>query len=111
MESGTLRLLASAYATRLPDFTDTPTIAEQGFPGFGLSAWLSVVTPAGTPKARNERLSAELVKIVQTPEIAHKYAVLGALPRVMTTDDFHAFVQVEFVRWGGIVKAAGAKVD
>jgi tripartite-type tricarboxylate transporter receptor subunit TctC len=111
VESGTLRLLASAYATRLPDFADTPTIAEQGFPGFGLSAWLSVVTPAGTPKARIERLSAELVKIVQTPEIAHKYAVLGALPRVMTTDDFHAFVQVEFVRWGGIVKAAGAKVD
>jgi len=95
----------------LPDFANTPTIAEQGFPGFSLSAWLGVVAPAGTPKARVERLSGELVKIVQMPEIAHKYATLGALPRVMGTDDFHAFVQAEFVRWGAIVKAAGAKVE
>jgi tripartite-type tricarboxylate transporter receptor subunit TctC len=111
VEAGTLRLLASAYGTRLPDFADTPTIAEQGFPGFSLSAWLGIVTAAGTPKARVERLSDELVKIVQTPEIAHKYAALGALPRVMGMDEFHAFVQVELVRWGAIVRASGAKVE
>jgi tripartite-type tricarboxylate transporter receptor subunit TctC len=109
--SGALRLLASAYGTRLPDFADTPTIAEQGFPGFNLSAWLGVVAPAGTPKARTERLSVELTRIVQTPEITQKYATLGALPHNMGADDFHAFVQAEFVRWGAIVKASGAKMD
>jgi tripartite-type tricarboxylate transporter receptor subunit TctC len=111
VESGALRLLASAYGTRLPDFADTPTIAEQGFPGFSLSAWLGIVAPVGTPKARIERLSVVLTKIVQTPEITQKYAALGALPHIMGADDFHAFVQAEFVRWGTIVKASGAKVD
>jgi tripartite-type tricarboxylate transporter receptor subunit TctC len=111
VQSGTLALLASAYGTRLPEFADTPTIAEQGFPDFRLSAWLGIVAPAGTPKARVERLSAELVKIVQTPEIAQKYAALGALSRTMGADEFHAFVQAELTRWGAIVKASGAKVD
>jgi tripartite-type tricarboxylate transporter receptor subunit TctC len=111
VESGALRLLASAYGTHLPDFADTPTIAEQGFPGFSLSAWLGVVAPAGTPQARSARLSLELTKIVQTPEIKQKYAALGALPHNMGVDDFHAFVQAEFVRWGAIVQASGAKMD
>jgi tripartite-type tricarboxylate transporter receptor subunit TctC len=111
VQSGRLRLLASAYGTRLPDFADTPTIAEQGFPGFSLSAWLGIVAPAGTPKARVERLSAELVKIVQTPEVAQKYAGLGTIARTMGADEFRAFVQSEYARWGAIVKASGAKVD
>lgn len=111
VESGRLRLLASAYGTRLADLAETPTIAEQGFPDFSLSAWLGVVVPAGTPKARAERLSIELVKIVQTQEIAHKYAALGTLPRNMGAEEFQAFVQAEYARWGAIVRAAGVKLD
>ena len=111
VQSGALQLLASAYGTRLPEFPDTPTIAEQGFPGFSLSAWLGIVVPVGTPKARVERLSAELVKIVQTPQIAQKYAALGTLSHNMGADEFHAFVQAEFARWGEIVRTSGAKVD
>jgi tripartite-type tricarboxylate transporter receptor subunit TctC len=111
VQAGTLRLLASAYGTRLPDFADTPTIAEQGFPGFSLSAWLGIVGPAGVSKARVERLSAELVKIVQAPEMAQRYATLGALSRTMSVDEFHAFVQAEFSRWGEIVKLSGARMD
>ena len=111
IKSGKMRLLATAYGTRLPDFPDMPTIAEQGYPGFALSAWLGIVVPAGTPKARVDRLSAELVKIVRTPEIGEKYVALGTIPRTMPSDEFHAFVQSEYARWGAVVKATGAKVD
>jgi tripartite-type tricarboxylate transporter receptor subunit TctC len=111
IQSGRMRLLAVAYGTRLPAFPDTPTIAEQGFPGFSLSAWLGIVVPAGTPKARVERLSTELVKIVKLQEIADKYVALGALPRTMPAEEFRAFVAAEDARWSAIVKSSGAKVD
>jgi len=111
VQGGKLKLLASAYGTRLPDFAGTPTIAEQGFPGFSLSAWLGIVAPAGTPKARVERLSAELVKIVRAPDVAERYSKLGALPRSMGAAEFHDYVRAEYERWGAIVKASGAKVD
>ncbi len=111
IQSGRMKLIATAYGTRLPAFPDTPTIAEQGFPGFSLSAWLGIVAPAGTPKARVERLSAELVKIVKSNEVSEKYAGLGTLPRTMGRDEFKAHVQTEDVRWREVVKASGAKVD
>ncbi len=111
IQSGKMRLLAVGYGTRLKEFPDTPTVAEQGFPGFSLSAWLGIVVPAGTPQERVEQLSAALVKIVQTPYIVDKYTKLGVLPRSMPADEFHAFVQSEYLRWGAIVKASGAKVD
>ena len=65
----------------------------------------------GASTARVERLSAELVKIVRTQEIADKYLALGALPRSMPADEFRAFVIAENTRWSAIVKASGAKVD
>ena len=111
IKSGKLKLLATAFGQRLPDFADTPTIAEQGFPGFSLSAWLGIVAPAGTPKARVTQLEQALVAIVKTPEVAAKYIGLGAVPRTMGTDEFRAHVAAENQRWAGVVKASGAKVD
>jgi tripartite-type tricarboxylate transporter receptor subunit TctC len=102
----------SAYRHRRRDRARvTPTIAEPGFPGYSLSAWLGIVMPAGTSRVRVERLSAELVKIVKSPDIGEKYAGLGTLPRTMGADEFNAFVKAEYARWGAIVKASGAKVD
>ncbi len=111
IQSGKMRLIASAYSQRLAAFPDAPTIAEQGFPGFALSAWLGFVAPAGTPKERVERLSAAIAKIVQSPEIGQRYATMGAIQRTAGPEEFRAFMQGEYVRWGAIVKAVGAKVD
>lgn len=111
IQSGRLKLLATAYGERLAAFPDTPTIAEQGFPGFSLSAWLGIVVPAGTPRERVERLSAELVRIVKLPEVSARYQAMGTVPRTMGNDAFRAFVQAEHQRWGAIVRASGAKVD
>lgn len=111
VKSGRMKLIASAYGTRLPEFADVPTIAEQGFPGFSLSAWLGIVVPAGTPKARVERLSGEFVKIVKSPEVGEKYQGLGALARTMPAEEFRAHVAAENTRWAAVVKSSGAKVD
>ena len=57
IRAGKMRLIASAYGKRVPAFPDTPTLAEQGFPGMDFAAWLGVVVPAGTPKERVEKLA------------------------------------------------------
>jgi tripartite-type tricarboxylate transporter receptor subunit TctC len=111
IQSGGLRLIASAYSQRVPAFPDTPTLAEQGFPGFGLAAWLGFVVPAGTPKERIDALSAAVIKVVQSDEIGQRFAALGVIQRTAAPEGFGAFIKTEYARWGEIVKASGAKVE
>ena len=111
IQSGGLRLIASGYSQRVPAFPDTPTLAEQGFPGFGLAAWLGFVVPAATSKERVEALSAAIIKVVQSDEIGQKFANLGIIQRTAGPEGFGAFIKNEYSRWGEIVTATGARVD
>jgi tripartite-type tricarboxylate transporter receptor subunit TctC len=111
IQAGNLRLIASAYSQRVPAFPDTPTLAEQGFPGFGIAAWIGFVAPAGTPKERIEALNAAVSKVVQTEEIAEKFATLGVIQHLMGPAEFAEFIRSENTRWSAVVKATGAKVD
>jgi tripartite-type tricarboxylate transporter receptor subunit TctC len=111
IRDGRMRLIASASAKRVAAFPDTPTVAEQGLPGFGVSAWIGMVVPAGTPKARIDRLAAAIGKIVQSPEIEEKFAKLGVTTRSAGPKEFRSFLASEYQRWGDIVKASGAVVN
>jgi tripartite-type tricarboxylate transporter receptor subunit TctC len=111
IQSGQLRLIASAYSQRIPAFPDTPTVAEQGFGGVGLAAWLGFVAPAGTPKERINKLSEAILKVVGSPEVTAKFVTLGVLPKMAEADEFGAFIEREYGRWGAIVKESGATVN
>ncbi len=111
VQSGRMRLIAAGTASRLPAFAGTPTIAEQGYPGFEAVAWLALSAPAGTPRELRERINADVVQALKTPEFASKLVAMGAFPRPGSTDEFGAFLKSEYTRWGEIVRASGAKVD
>ena len=96
--------LAVTSAKRSSKLPDTPTVAEQGVPGFESVAWWGVVAPAGTPAAVIARLNEELVKALKTPEVADKLAaqgmdVAGSKPEVL-----QSFLQAEITRWAKVVK-------
>src|SRR6185436_11372755 len=72
VRSGRLRALATSSAARLPAFPDVPTAQEAGLPGYQVTTWYGVFAPAGTPSAVVNRLHADLVKAMQTPEVRAK---------------------------------------
>jgi tripartite-type tricarboxylate transporter receptor subunit TctC len=111
IREGKMRLIASAYSKRVAAFPDTPTVAEAGFPEVDLSAWLGAVVPAATPKARVDRLAAAIRQIVQSPDIADKFAALGALPRGLGPKEFGAFIASEDARWSAVVKSSGVRIE
>lgn len=111
VQSGSLRAIASAYSQRIPTLPDVPTLAEQGFPGFGIAAWVGFVAPRGTPKERIEALSAAANKVVNTDEIARKFEALGVIRHPMGPAEFSDFIRAEDARWSAVVKASGATVD
>ena len=111
VQAGSLRAIASAYSQRIPAFPDVPTLAEQGFPGFGIAAWIGFVAPAGTPPARIEALNAAISKVVQSEAIAERFATLGVIQHLMGPGEFAEFIKTENARWSEVVKAAGVRVD
>jgi tripartite-type tricarboxylate transporter receptor subunit TctC len=76
----TLLALALPSAARSPLLPAVPTVAEAGVPGFEWRTWASFVVPLGTPNPIVERLNAELVKAVKTPEVRDKLIAQGLEP-------------------------------
>jgi tripartite-type tricarboxylate transporter receptor subunit TctC len=111
VKAGKLKALGVTTAKRFPAAPDIPTIAEAGVPGYEASSWFGVLAPAGTPKEIVNKLSSEIAKILQTPEIKERLLSQGAEPVGNTPDQFTAFIKAETAKWAKVVKESGATVD
>ena len=110
-KAGKLRALAVTTAKRSPIAPDVPTLAEAGLAGYEIGSWQGVFAPAGTPVDVVKRLNAEIVKIINMPDVREKLVGLGAEPVGNTPDEFAAVVKGEVVKWAAVVKQSGARVD
>ncbi|HEX2827660.1 MAG TPA: tripartite tricarboxylate transporter substrate binding protein [Burkholderiales bacterium] len=111
VKSGRLRGLAVTTAKRVPAFSELPTIAEAGVPGFDVSAWAGVIVPTGVPKALVTRLNEAVNKALAAPAVADKLPDLGLVVAGGTPEQFGAHIRKEAARWADVVKRSGAKVD
>jgi len=80
IKDGRMRALGVPSAVRSPLLPAVPTVAEAGVPGFEWRTWASFVLPLATPNAIVERLNAELVKAVNSPEVRDKLIAQGLEP-------------------------------
>ena len=106
-----LKMLAVTTSKRMTLFPDVPTLAESGMHGFEVGAWQGVMVPAGTPPAVVERLNAEIVKALKSPDVRERLALQGAEPLGSTPQEYGAYVKKELVRWASVVKATGVTLD
>ncbi len=103
--------LAVGTATRSPQLPNVPTTIEAGYPNSQYIFWVGLFAPAATPRAIVDRLNAEALKALASPEIKGKLEVLGAEPMPMSPAAFDAFVHSEVARMAAVVKAAGIKAQ
>src|SRR5215470_10956502 len=109
--AGKLRVLAAASAERNRLLPDVPTFAELGYPAMDISLWYGIVAPAGTPRPVVQLLNAELVKILDMPDVRKSLADQGADIKGGTPEEFGTFMRDEQARWGVVVKQAGIKPE
>jgi tripartite-type tricarboxylate transporter receptor subunit TctC len=111
MKSGRLRGLAVTSGQRSAVLPDLPTIAESGVPGYEMLNWLGLFAPAGTPRAVVEKLNAEILRVVRSPELRERLNASGAEPSPLGTGEFAAFVKSEVEKWGKVVAATGMTAE
>lgn len=73
VQAGKFRALAVVNKTRLPEYPNTPTMAEAGFADVGTVAWNGLFAPAGTPKPVLEALFAAVTKAMASPEAQEQF--------------------------------------
>ena len=73
--------------------------------------WFGLFAPAGTPKAAQDKLNAEVNLAMNTPEFMERIKPLAVTKINGPAADFTAFLQRDRVNWGQVVKAAGAKLS
>jgi tripartite-type tricarboxylate transporter receptor subunit TctC len=111
VKTGKLRPLAMTTTKRWSELPDVPTLAESGLPGFEISTWIGLLAPAGTPKSVVDKIHAEVVRIVQLPDVRERFTSLGMEPVGDTPEQFAAHIRNELDKYAKLVKASGAKID
>ena len=94
--SGRVRGLAVSGATRTATMPELPTIAEAGVPGYEATTWTGIVAPAGVPKEIIARLNAEINKVIATPSLKEKFAMIGSDPASGSPEQFGEFIRKEY---------------
>ncbi len=111
VQAGKLRALGATGAKRMAAAPALPTIGESGLPGYEVSVWYGFLAPAGTPAAIINRLHADIVKIVQLPDINTRWASLGTEPLHNTPEQYAAYLKADVGKWAKVVREAGVKID
>src|SRR5215468_6587590 len=111
VRSGQLIGLGTTGTKRSDVMPEMPTIAEAGVPGYEATIWLGLMAPAATPKPIIDLLNAEVLKIMERPDVKEAWAKQGAVPMPMKPSDFGKYLEADIEKWAGVVKASGAKAD
>ncbi len=101
--------LAVTGENRVPSSPDIPTFKEAKLPGGEFGTWQGIVVASGTPPATIARLSAEIGKILATPELKAKIAEQGGEVRAGTPEALATWLKDSTKRWGDIIREAGIK--
>ena len=108
---GKLRLIAVTSAKRSEAAPELPTFTELGYPQVDLVVWYGVFFPARTPPDIVTRMSTEVNRAVQTPDVKAKLIPQGVESIGTTPAEFAKFMQSEIQRYGKIIRESGAKPD
>jgi len=112
IRGGRLRALAVTTSKRQSLLPDTPTLSEAlGTKSADVGAWQGIVVPKGTPKEVVARLSAEVTKALQNPELRKQLESQGSELLGGTAEQYAAYMKEEYTRWGEVIKKGNIKAD
>jgi tripartite-type tricarboxylate transporter receptor subunit TctC len=104
--AGKVKAIAINSAKRVPQLPDVPTVAET-LPGYKYESWFGVLAPAGTPQTILTKVSEDIAKVLEMPDVREKLLAQGSIPAPTTPAEFDAINKSDTERYGKILKDAG----
>jgi tripartite-type tricarboxylate transporter receptor subunit TctC len=107
VRAGKVRPLAVLTEQRIAALPNVPTGIEAGVAGFTMPLWYGMFAPAATPADIVSRLSRELIRALEAPDVREKLAALGVDPWPGTPEQLRELLIADIGRYGQIARAAG----
>ena len=111
VKAGKLSALGVTGPARNPALPDVPTMKEQGYPSLEFTSWFGIVAPTRTPNDILAKLSADIQKVVKTPDAQARFEAAGFTPTGTTREQFARIIAADTELWGKAVRATGFKAD
>lgn len=111
IREGKLVALAVTAEKRYGMLPQVPTMAESGIGNMEAAAWFGMWAPAGVSAGIVDKLSNDIARAIDAPDVREKFAKAGAEPMRMSPTQFSAFVRSEIDVSKRFVKELGIKLQ
>ncbi|HEY1614170.1 MAG TPA: tripartite tricarboxylate transporter substrate binding protein [Rhizomicrobium sp.] len=103
--------LGLADPVRARSMPNIPTLLEAGVPGFTAVSWLAMFAPRGTPDDRVAKLNGEIAKVLAMPDVQKVLSTAGLEADPSTPSEMRGIIEVDYKKWGQLIKTLGLKVQ
>jgi tripartite-type tricarboxylate transporter receptor subunit TctC len=110
LKAGRVRPLAIASTRKSSIMPELPTL-DSMYPGFDADNWYAMFITAGTPKDVVAKLSTEIVKVLQVPDMREAITKDGAEPVGSTPAELGAYFRREVEKYAKVIRAANVQVE
>ncbi|MCC6531802.1 MAG: tripartite tricarboxylate transporter substrate binding protein [Burkholderiales bacterium] len=110
LQAKRIKIIAAATSTRSRLLPEAAPIAET-LPGFNCGTWYGLLAPAGTSAAIINRVGAEMMKALQTPDMVQRLAAQGVEAAPSGPDVLRKTIVSEYARWREVIKRAGITAE
>ena len=111
VKSARVRALAVTSKQRFPGSPDTPTVAESGVANYDMVMWQGVFVPAGTPRTVIDKISADVARILETPDMKERMSGAGVQIFSLGADRFDEYYRNDIARLRAVVRQSGISIE
>jgi tripartite-type tricarboxylate transporter receptor subunit TctC len=111
VKEGKLRALGVSSRERDALVPDVPTIAESGVTGYESILWFGLLTSSKTPRALIAKISQDIARILQEPEVRARWLPVGLDPKPTTPAQFDKIVADDLATFTKLARAGNIRAQ
>ena len=112
VKAGKLKALGLSTKKPAAVMPDLPSLAVAAdLPDYDIGGWIGMAAPRGTPRQITARVSAEIQRIVQIPEVKERLLAFGQNATANTPDEMTTYIRAQQERFAAVARVANIRLD